>query len=177
MKTLFISLVAISIAFFVGCQNSITDPIFSEYSSNINKDAARLVTGVIKLDATKLNEQPKDAGDYNIDGWIKYNLESTPAPEGTPSTQVKVSMTMTADFTSEADNQSPWKVKSTATQIVYVPNAGNAFKTFKKTFKVVNVKGHQLEIKPKFKVNASSLAVESIEVIQLSNESANKKAR
>jgi len=177
MKTLFVSLVALSFAFFVGCQSSVTDPIDLDNSNNINKDAARCVPGIIKLDATILNEQPTDAGEFIVDGWIKYNLESTPAPEGTPSTLVKVSMTMNADFSNEVDSQSPWKVKSTSTEIVYAPSSGTAFTTFKKTFKVVNVKGHQLEVKPEFKVNASALAVDGIEVYSLSNEYANKKAR
>ena len=177
MKTLFVSLVALSFAFFVGCQSSVTDPVDLGNANNINKDAARCVPGIIKLDATMLNEQPTDAGEFIVDGWIKYNLESTPAPEGTPSTLVKVSMTMNADFSNEVDSQSPWRVKSTSTEIIYAPSSGIAFTTFKKTFKVVNVKGHQLEIKPKFTVNASSLAVESIEVFELSNEYANKKAR
>lgn len=177
MKTLFVSLVALSFAFFVGCQSSVTDPVDLDNANHINKDAARCVPGIIKLDATILNEQPADAGEYNVSGWIKYNLESTPAPEGTPSTLVKVSMTMNADFTNAADSQSPWKVKSSATEIVYTSSSGAAFTSFDKTFKVVNVKGHQLEIKPKFTVNASSLAVESIEVFELSNEYANKKAR
>jgi hypothetical protein len=177
MKTLFVSLVTLSFAFFVGCQSSVTDPMDPNNANNISKDAARCVPGIIKLDATILNEQPTDAGEYSVSGWIKYNLESTPAPEGTPSTLVKVSMTMNADFSNEADNQSPWKVKSTSTEIVYAPSSGTAFTTFNKTYKLVNVKGHQLEIKPKFKVNASSLAVESIEVSELSNEYANKKVR
>lgn len=177
MKTLFMSLVALLFALFVGCQSSVTDPVDLDNANNIGKDAARCVPGVIKLDATILNELPTDAGEFNVDGWIKYNLESTPAPEGTPSTLVKVSMTMNADFSSEVDSQSPWKVKSSTTEIVYAPSSGTAFATFNKTFKVVNVKGHQLEIKPKFKVNASALAVEGIEVSELSNEYANKKAR
>lgn len=170
MKTLFVSLVVLFFAFFLGCQSSVTDPLAPDNTNNIVKDAARCVPGVIKLEATMLNEQPTDAGEFNVDGWIKYNLELTDADAGTPTLLVKVSMTMIADFTNEVDNQSPWKVKSSATEIVYVPSAGNAFTTFKKTFKVTNAKGKQIEIKPRFQVSSSALAVETIDVTSLSNE-------
>jgi hypothetical protein len=82
MKTLFVWLVALLFAFFLGCQNSITDPVVTDNSEYIGtseeeiafKDAVSAFPGLIKLDGN-LFDPLHPAYAVQIDGIIRYKLE------------------------------------------------------------------------------------------------------
>ena len=84
MKTLFVSLVAFLFAFFVGCQNSITDPAGSDngekFSGNenlVNKDVLSNYPGVIKLNGIMLYPTLPFNSYVTISGQVKF--ERTPS--------------------------------------------------------------------------------------------------
>ncbi len=183
MKTLFVSLAAITFAFFIGCESSITDPTvpliggdskfkgaIEESNHTYNKDKARCFQDIIKVKATIIDE--KSAGNVNFDvaGTVLYNISSTDANEGTSKELVKVKLTLNADITSSNPGQVPWKVKSTATEVVFVPSNQYAFTILELPYEIVNVQGTKIELKFKYRIYHTTLALEVVDITKLSNE-------
>ena len=171
MKTLFASLVAIFLAFFIGCQeSSITDPVSNDTGWNLgtaDKDIINNYPGAIKLDGM-LSDPSNPSNTINntvkISGVIKYKLELVqfdPAPPA-PQSAIKVNLNVKAELTNSYSNQDEhvWFVTGTSEDFVY-QKADQQFYFLEKSFKVQKGTGRALDLILKFRVSERELVLES----------------
>jgi hypothetical protein len=76
MKTLFVSLVVISLAFFFGCQeNSITDPVSNETAMKVQKDSFDShFHGSLRIERAMRDPYPIMNSFYIINGQVDYDI-------------------------------------------------------------------------------------------------------
>jgi len=171
MKTLFASLVAIFLAFFIGCQeSSITDPVSNDAGWNLstaNKDIINHYPGAIKLDG--LLSDPSNPSNtihstVKMSGVVQYKLELVqfdPAPPA-PQSAIKVKLNVKAELYNRYSNQDEhvWFVTGTSEDLVYW-NADQQFYFLEKSFKVHKGTGRALDLILKFRVTEKELVLES----------------
>lgn len=162
MKALFVSLVALLFAFFIGCQNSLTDPIVPDQENTAAiseedafKDAASTYPGFIELNGN-LFDQLHPGFDVQIAGVIKYNtvLLNGDLP------YMKVYMYINADLKSccPGHNQH-MKVLGMTEDILYTPT-----KILEKSFEVRNTCKCHYKLVLRFKVNQDGVFLISKEL-------------
>lgn len=164
MKTLFVSLVAFLFAFFVGCQNSITDPAGSDngekFSGNenlVNKDVLSNYPGVIKLNGIMLDPTLPFNSYVTISGQVRYNLATYPVAAN--QNAIKVSLYVDAEMKTDAGyDNSTWKVNDTSEDIVYFTSNDEAI-FFAKAFKVQNTVRYPLYLLFEFQVEGKQLVL------------------
>jgi len=176
MKTLVVSLVALVLAIFVGCQSSITDPAVTDskdnygsvYTENFaSKDWISSLPGEIDLRGTL--QVPGQSVDQfaTIDGTIKYAIEKvyfdTPPPA--PQSAFKVSLHVNAKITCKnPGNDNVWIVQNTSENLVYISDQNDKVYLFTKTIKVKYACPAPLDIVFKFQVNEKELRMTSMEL-------------
>ena len=176
MKTLFVSLVAIFLAFFIGCQeSSITDPVSNDNGWNLgtsDKDVNHYYPGAIKLDG--MLDDPSHTSNtivntVKITGVINYKVERVqfdPAPPA-PQSAIKVKLDVKAELNnsySEDQNDRVWFVVGTSEDLVY-QKVDQPFYFLERAFRVQKTTGPQLELKLKFRVSEKDLVLESMRLI------------
>lgn len=172
MKTLFVSLVALLFAFFIGCQNSITDPV----SENTNmtatvqdetiayKDAVSLWPGVIKLDGNICEPIHNTCDVTLISGIIRYNIKPIRAGHHL-ITALNVGVYINAELKSGFDDtDGPWRVFGMTQELVYLPTSNQEVYTLDKEFFVRNTGNYRLILALKFEVNEKVAKLISMEL-------------
>ena len=159
MKTLFVSLVAFLFAFFVGCQNSITDPTGSDSESLVNKDVLTSYPGTIELEGIMVDPSLQFESYVIISGQVRYNLETVPVASN--QKVIKVSLFVDAEMETDAGNDnSTWMVNETSEDIVYFSSNDEAIH-LTKSFRVKNTVRCPLNLVLKFRVEGKKLMLAS----------------
>jgi hypothetical protein len=171
MKTLFASLVAIFLAFFIGCQeSSITDPVSNDAGWNLStadKDVNHYYPGAIKLEgwlSDPINPSNTISGTVKMNGVAKYKLELVqfdPAPPA-PQSAIKVKLNVKAELYNRYSNQDEhvWFVTGTSEDLV-IRKADQQFYFLEKSFRVHKGTGPALDLVLKFRVTERELVLES----------------
>jgi len=171
MKTLFASLVAIFLAFFIGCQeSSITDPVSNDTGWNlgtVDKDINHYYPGAIKLDgmlSDPSNPSNTILNTVKISGVIKYKVELVqfdPAPPA-PQSAIKVKLDLKAELYNRYSSQDEhvWFVTGTSEDFVY-QKADQQFYFLEKSFRVHKGTRPALDLVLKFRVTERELVLES----------------
>ena len=174
MKTLFVSLVALLFAFFLGCQSSITDPVMNdsnlstltEQQNSTNKDWISSLPGEIEI--REPIEVPGVLIDEfaTIEGQIKYAVEEFYTD--TPPSVYKVSLYINAHITCSGVNQENiWLVKNTSEDVVYKSSNNENVTYLEKTFNVLHACPAPLEITFKFEVSGKDLKLVSMKLTEV----------
>jgi len=145
MKTLFLTLTALSLAFFIGCQeNSITDPVVN---LPVNKDQAtapdKYFQGTIPLEGSLADPYPVINTFYRISGQIEYNFRifyADPIPPA-PQRYLSVRFETNADLQYVCTVCPPNEEDNLAGFIAdvsedYIALTGNHASLFEKTFSI-----------------------------------------
>jgi hypothetical protein len=178
MKNLFVALVALLFAFFLGCQSTITEPVEMEHTKFLNagdenvlanKDHKSMFPDVANLEATIIDEKTAGNTAYDLVGSVRYKVESTDALEATKYSIVKVELFVNADITSSDPGQGPWVLTSTDVELVSPPANVNAFKILEKQYKVVNVQGTYIEVTVNYTISGSSISTQVVNIKKIEN--------
>ena len=145
MKTLFLILTALSLAFFIGCQeNSITDPVVN---GPVNKNQAaapdKYFQGTIPLEHLLADPYPTTNTFYRITGQIDYRFKiyfADPIPPA-PQRYLSVRFETNADLQYICTVCPPNEEDQLAGFIAevsedYIPLSGNRSSLFEKTFSI-----------------------------------------
>jgi len=186
MKTLFVALVALLFAFFLGCQSSITDPeitdntkFFGSTDENATayKDAFNFkYPNQIKLEGTLVDPSHRPNGYADISGVVRYGVREVKdgsvafnspefyktAPSGTSDKKFKVDLFADADL--KGGHNHAWSVKKAAEQTITINTANQSAIYIKETFRVKNTCCSSLDLVVKFKVNGKELKLVSMEL-------------
>jgi len=189
MKTLFVALVALMFAFFLGCQSSITDPeitdntkFFGSADENTYayKDAFHFkYPNQLKLEGTLLDPSHRLNSYANIIGSVSYGVRevkggsvafNTPeffktAPSGTPNKNFKVDLFVNADLKGGCPGHNHcWEVKKAAEQTVIINSANQSAIFIQKSFRVKDTCCAPLDLILKFEVDGKKLRLVSMEL-------------
>ncbi|MBE0570795.1 MAG: hypothetical protein IH618_04550 [Ignavibacteriaceae bacterium] len=189
MKTLFVSLVALLFAFFLGCESSVTDPEMTMPTKLIGnaqqetfafKDVLNATyPNVIKLKGLLWDPSHRLNSFAEIDGVVRYGFkkvsnESTAqipidiykvGSDVTPDKKIKVDLYVDAALKSQCPlNNGPWTVKNTADEIITVNTANQVVTYIQKSFRLKNTCCAPLNLVLKFEVNKSELKLVSMEL-------------
>jgi len=186
MKTLFVALVALMFAFFLGCQSSITDPeitdntkFFGSADENTYayKDAFHFkYPNQLKLEGTLLDPSHRPNSYANINGSVSYGVRevkggsvafNTPefyktAPSGTPDKKFKVDLFVDADL--KGGHNHAWSVEKAASQTIIINSANQSVIFIQKSFRVKNTCCAPLDLVLKFQVDGKELKLVSMEL-------------
>ena len=189
MKTLFVSLVALLFAFFLGCQNSITDPVVPETNQLVDatdeetlvyKDVFNVTyPNVIRLEGLLLDPSHRLNSYAQIEGVVRYGikkLNSRTAAEipiefykvglaGTPDENKKVDIYVDAQLKANCPHSnSAWTVKKAVDQIITVNTTNQLVTYIQKSFRLKNTCCAPLNLALKFEVNKNELKLVSMEL-------------
>ena len=159
MKTLFVALVALLFAFFLGCQSSITDPVLE----NTNyKDAVSYWPGVINFDTDICEPIHNTCNTTVIAGVIRYKIDKFTIPSATEPVNRKVSIYINATV---KGLDAVWTVYGMSEEIVYLSNINEQVYIFDKEF-AVRPTGHNFKLKlvVKFELDGKSVNLVSMEL-------------
>jgi hypothetical protein len=169
MKTLFVSLVALLFAFFIGCQDTVTDPIVND-SANVfaddyvSKDIIHYYPNVIKL-AGMIDDPSHDFDSFaQIKGTVRYKIDRVFSKLSTPPSALRVKLLVNAKIKCQnqvADTQ--WIVAGSSEDLFYKSNANESVYYFEKSFRVQNSGGMDLVLK--FRVSEEQLELLSMRFI------------
>jgi hypothetical protein len=172
MKTLFVSLVVLLFAFFIGCQNSITDPVSEttnmtatvEDETVAYKDAVSLWPGVIKLDENICEPIHNTCNTTLIAGVIKYDIKPIRAGHHLV-TALKVGIYINAELKSGFnDSDGPWRVFGMTEDYVYLSTSNQEVYTLNKEFFVRNTGNYRLILALRFEVHEKVVKLVSMEL-------------
>lgn len=174
MKSLFVSLVALLFAFFLGCQNSITDPVVTDNSKYFGtseeeiafKDAASTFPGLIKLDGN-LFDPLHPVYNVQIDGIIRYDLEML--YQNDPEA-LKVKIYINASLKSYCPGQNThWMVYGLTEDVLY-----SSTSILVKSFDVKNTRNCHFNLVLRLKVNEKEVILISAELKPYGGSYANR---
>jgi hypothetical protein len=188
MKTLFVSLVALLFAFFLGCQSSITDPVSSEstkYTSNLQEETAAYkdafnskYPNMLKLQGTLVDPSHRPNGYADISGVVRYGFKELKggmvpvnapefyktAPSGTPDKKFRVDLYVDADLKGGCVGHNNWSVKKAAEQTIIISSSRLSVISIQKSFRVKNTCCAPLDLFVKFEVSNKELKIVSMEL-------------
>lgn len=161
MKALFVSLVALLFAFFIGCQSSITDPALSENTAIAEeeemafKDAVSSFPGLIKLDGN-LFDPIHLPYPVQMEGVIRYKLDMLPNIDQA----LKVSIYINASLKSGCPSQNKhWMVYGLTEDVLY-----SSTSILVKSFDVKNTCNCHFKLVLRLKVNEKEVILISSEL-------------
>ena len=176
MKTLFASLVVVLFAFFLGCENSITDPVVSDNTSSFttannetvaSKDYTSTFPGYIKLNASLDDPRSNINSSVDLKGAIKYKVEVVHPNER--SSRNLSAYRVTIDINALLKARCPgdddfWKVKSRSVDLVYKTDPRETVYYLDKSFRIQSKCPIPKALVFKFEVNGKSLKIISMEL-------------
>ncbi|HEY6436132.1 MAG TPA: hypothetical protein VIY47_06055 [Ignavibacteriaceae bacterium] len=173
MKNLFVALLALLFAFFLGCQSSITDPVVSEPTqftdsaqeeTIVYKDAVSMWPGVIKLDGSVREPIHNTSNTTLISGLVRYYIKPIRAGHHM-ITAVKVGVFVNAGFKRNfAETSAPWRVNGMTEETVYLLTTDHEVYTLDKEFLLTNTGDYRLKLALRFQVNEKDLKLISMEL-------------
>ena len=160
MKTLFVSLAVLLFAFFVGCQDIVTDPAVSLTENYVSKDIIHAYPGVIKLDGNIFD--PGHDNFVAISGVVRYDLKHIYFKQRPPKIGLKVSLWVNAELKSTTNEANEgWTVSGTSEDIVYTSSVDPSVYYLEKSFKVQNT-SPSLDLVFKFRIDGKNLELVSM---------------
>ena len=177
MKALFVSLAVLLFVFFLGCENSITDPAVSDNTNSFattstetlaNKDYTSTFPGLIELNA-KLDD-PRSNVNSSIDlkGAIKYKVEVVhPNNEATSRNLSAYRVTMNIDAQLKATcpgDDDFWKVQYRSIDLVYKTDPQETAYYLDKSFRVHSKCPIPKDLVFKFNIEGKSLKIVSMKL-------------
>ena len=177
MKTLFVALVALLFAFFLGCQSSITDPVVLEPTkfigtsedNSIDKDWFTFqYPNVIKLDGMLYDPSHRLNSSAKINGIVRYRLEEMNAADRPPRSAIKVQLYVNAKLESNCPKEDgPWTVNKTSEDVIYTSPVNQTVYFLEKSFRVKNTCCGPLNLILKFQVSEKSLTLVSMRLVKV----------
>ena len=172
MKTLFVALVALLFAFFLGCQSSITDPEVPESNPFVSstdeesfayKDAVSVWPGVINIKTDICEPIHNTCNTTVIAGVIRYKVEKYTIPSATEPVNRKVSIYINAQIKSGFGHENGlWTVFGFSEEIFYWSTTNDQVYLFEKEFAVRNTGDFRLKLAVKFEVSGTSVKLVSM---------------
>jgi len=193
MKTLFVALVALLIAFFFGCHSSITDPEVSDNTNSFStvnentfvyKDAFNFkYPKLVRLEGTLVDPSHRPNGYAYISGFVWYGIREVKdrsvvfnttefyktSPPGTSDKKFKIDLFADADL--KGGHNHAWTVTKAAEQTVIINSANQSSTIIQQKFRVKNTCCAPLDLVLKFKVNGKELKLVSMELMLVSGVS------
>jgi len=177
MKTLFISLVALLFAFFLGCQeSSITDPVSNDTELNIgavDKNIINYYPQSIVVRDKVLDPSHPNRGLTAISGLVRYNSEMYESLDPTgPRYRKGVNIRGYVDLTLDPDcpiHGGNMKVIAQFDQNLFFSNASEIILYFHEAFRVSKSCCKPLIVQIKFRVYDKKMEVASIRLIAEDN--------
>ena len=175
MKTLFVALVALLFAFFLGCQSSITDPVVpeptkfigaSEQENSAYKDALSYYPGAIKLEGMLYDPSHRLNSFAEIRGIVRYRLEEMSTADRPPRSAIKVQLLVNAELKGGCSGNRSWLVNGTSEDFVYQIVTTSSGYFLEKSFRVKNTCCSPLNLILKFQVSEKSLTLESMRLVK-----------
>ncbi len=175
MKTLFVSLVALSFLFFFACQESnITDPVQEEAISlqqtelQSDKDQQAFNTPNI-LELKGFLYDPVHKSDLKFSAELSGNIFYghkfvlvDPAPPA-PQSYVGLKIRVDADVVVQCPyGEKIWNVNRYVEDVVYIPHNGDPVVYLEKSFSINNPCCHPVELVFKFQVTKETLSIKSV---------------
>jgi len=169
MKTLFVALVALFLAFFIGCQeNSITEPVMNDTGAefttttapDIDKDLISTYPGGIKLTGSIFDPSHRLNSFAEIKGIVRYRLEQIYTD---PRPAIKVKLYVNAQIKGNCPNSDHlWTVINTAEDIIYTSPTNEEVYFLEKSFRVGNTCCAPLNLVFKFQVDEKVVTLVSM---------------
>ena len=177
MKTLFVSLVALLFAFFLGCQSSITDPELLEPTKFIGtsgednsayKDVLSYYPGAIKLEGVLYDPSHRLNSMAEISGIVRYNFEKVTLDKTSPKPAIKVNMYINAELKGGCPGQHhPWLVSNSSEDLVYTSASIQPVYNLEKSFRVKNTCCSPMNLVLKFQVSEKALTLVSMRLVKV----------
>ena len=176
MKTLFVTLVALLFAFFLGCQSSITDPELleptkfvgnAEQENSAYKDAVSTWPGIIKLEGSLYDPSHRLNSMAEISGIVRYNFEKVNLYKASPKPAIKVNMYINAELKGGCPGHGPWIVFGTSEAIVNTSVNYQQVIFVEKSFKVRNTCCSPMNLVLKFQVSEKALTLVSMRLVKV----------
>lgn len=176
MKTLFVSLVALLFAFFLGCHSSITDPELLEPTKFIGtsgednsayKDVLSYYPGAIKLEGVLYDPSHRLNSMAEISGIVRYNFEKVTLDKTSPKPAIKGNMYINAELKGGCPGHGPWIVFGTSEAIVKTSVNYQQVIFVEKSFKVRNTCCSPMNLVLKFQVSEKALTLVSMRLVKV----------
>ena len=169
MKTLFVSLVAVSLLFFFACQEgNITDPGNDNVDNQSNKDYLTYINAeVIELDGSMYDPVHKSdlKQSAEVSGKLTYEHKlfiADPIPPA-PQNYVQFKVIVDADIFVRCPNGDRiWTVNEYFEDVVSIPQVNETEVFIEKRFFIKNACCHPVDMFFKLKVTEKSLEIESM---------------
>jgi len=163
MKTLFVAFVAFFYVFFIGCQDSVIDPVLqdeinpnSTEQENVYKDVISTWPGYIELNGS-LIDMLHPGFDVQIAGIVRYKLDP---PDQLDAVTMKVNIYVNAEMKSFCPSQNgPWKVFGITEDIL-----NSSTKILEKLYEVRNTRNCHYKLALRFKISQGELILISKEL-------------
>jgi hypothetical protein len=172
MKTLFVALVALLFAFFIGCQSSITDPVSEttniagtlDEESFAYKDAVSVWPGVIDFNTDICEPIHNTCNTTVIAGVVRYKVDKFRVPYATEPVNRKVSIYINAKikYGFGGETGRPWIVFGMSEEIFYWSTTYDYVYIFEKEFAVRNTGDLRLKLVVKFEVIGTNVKIASM---------------
>jgi hypothetical protein len=176
MKALFVSLAVLLFAFFLGCENSITDPAVSENTNSFatvntetfaSKDYTSTFPGYIELNARLDDPRSNFNSSVDLKGSIVYKIELV-HPNDAFSRDLsayKVSLKIDAVLKAGCPGDDDlWKVRDLSMNIIYRTDPQESVYYLDKSFRVQSKCPIPKDLVFRFEVNGKSLKVVSMQL-------------
>jgi len=177
MKTIFVFLVALFLAFFIGCQeNSITEPVMNDTGAEftittptIDKDIVNYYPGSIKLEGMIYDPSHRLNSFAEIKGMVRYRLQ--PVTLVPKRKAIKVGFYVNAELKSNCPHQHcPWKVINTTEEVLYASSAIQSVYFLEKSFRVRNTCCAPLDLVLKFQIDGKAVTLVSMSLKKVSDK-------
>lgn len=163
MKTLIVSLVALVFAFFVGCQDTITDPVVQDqasYNNSIYKDVISTWPGYIKVHHTIFDPSHPQLNNVLLNGMIRYKLEPNVLDQSAENTDMKVSLYVDIEIRGACpDQKSAPFVKAFAYENIKMSTTKDTPYFVDKSFRVSNSCSGRTNLNLKFAVERNKVTL------------------
>ena len=168
MKTLVASLVVLVFAFFIGCQDTITDPVSSDTNSSAVQEEASYKTvistwpGYIRVHNYIFDPSHPQLDNVLLNGMIKYKIESKATIKDDVSHGYKLSLFVNVEVISRCPHQkSKPTVTAFANENIDLASTSEIANYFEKVFEVSNNCCGKLKLVLKFAFYGDQLTLVS----------------
>ena len=167
MKALFISLSVLLFVFFLGCENSITDPA-ANTENYASKDYTSTFPGFIELNARL--DDPRSNGNSSVDlkGAVKYKVEIVHPNETTflrNLSAYRVTLNIDAQLKARCPGDDDfWKVQNRSVDLVYKTDPQETVYYLDKSFRIQSKCPIPKELVFKFEIYGKSLKIVSMKL-------------
>jgi len=177
MKALFVSLAVLLFVFFLGCENSITDPAVSDNTNSFatastetfaNKDYTSTFPGFIELNARLDDPRSNVNSSVDLKGAIKYKIEVVHPNETTflrNLSAYRVTLNIDAQLKARCPGDDDfWKVQYRTIDLVYKTDPQETAYYLDKSFRIHSKCPIPKQLVFRFEVDGKSLKIVSMKL-------------